>query len=242
MATMLSTNSPPDSGFIPRKEFLKDIRVPNTISLLTFSGPNLVKLYSFPPIAVTALRCWFDQQNLTITYREDLDLDFREFGLDGKPWASPKSPRSEKLLVDIITLIYQQGFIFLSTLDYGRESDDRLAVAFVKPDIPIPAGRSASPHLPSTPNAAGSTSASNHAAPRTNLFAISFVSATGLRVINPPLSSTPAILQTVRASWPRGVISEKKLPDGPYEFKLKGYRCEVPQFQLSGVSHIQLPI
>lgn len=46
-----------------------------------------------------------------------------------------------------------------------------------------------------------------------------------MRVISPPRDSTPAILQAVRGSWPRGVISEKKVGDSAYEFKLRGYRC-----------------
>jgi hypothetical protein len=32
-------------------------------------------------------------------------------------------------------------------------------------------------------------------------------------------------LQAVRGSWPRGVVSERKIGDASYEFKLKGYRC-----------------
>jgi hypothetical protein len=55
-----------------------------------------------------------------------------------------------------------------------------------------------------------------------------------LRVIAPPLHSTPAILQAVRGSWPRGVVSEKKVGDNCFEFKLKGYKC---MFFLSRAMH-----
>lgn len=53
-------------------------------------------------------------------------------------------------------------------------------------------------------------------------FALSFPSSTLLRVINPPLSNSPAILQAARSGWPRGVISENKEGDQTYEFRLKG--------------------
>lgn len=49
-----------------------------------------------------------------------------------------------------------------------------------------------------------------------------------MRVISPPRDYTPAILQAVRGSWPRGVVSEKKVGDSAYEFKLRGYRCTFP--------------
>jgi hypothetical protein len=59
------------------------------------------------------------------------------------------------------------------------------------------------------------------------VFAISFISEDHLRVITPPRQSAPASLQTVRGSWPRGVLSEKKVGENVYEFKLKGYGCNV---------------
>ena len=46
-----------------------------------------------------------------------------------------------------------------------------------------------------------------------------------MRVICPPLNSTPAVLQAVCASWPRGIMDERKVGDAAYEFKLKGYSC-----------------
>jgi hypothetical protein len=150
--------------------------------------------------------------------REDIAQQMCEIVLGGKPWASGKSLLTEKLLVEIFAVIYQHGYTYLSAIDYGRESDDRLAMAFSKPAV-----RSLSP-LSSTgsPNPA-SSSLNNHG--RRIPFALSFVSATVLRVIAPPLHSTPAILNAVRGSWPRGVVSEKKVADNCFEFKLKGYKC-----------------
>ena len=52
-------------------------------------------------------------------------------------------------------------------------------------------------------------------------FGISFSSMTQLRVVSPPLSITPAILQVVRSAWPHGVISDKRNGDACYTFKLK---------------------
>lgn len=54
-------------------------------------------------------------------------------------------------------------------------------------------------------------------------FAVSFPDKSSLRVINPPLHSTPAILQALRSAWPRGTSSENKIDTSSYEFKLKGY-------------------
>jgi hypothetical protein len=226
---MQTTNSPKDSGFTPRKEFIKDLRIPKTFSLLAISGPHLVRLYSFPPLITDALRRLFDRHALLVGFREDVGIHFSEFALEGKPWANPKNPRNEKLLVDIVTTICHHGYAFLSTLDYGRESDDRLAVAFSKASAsPITPGRSVSPVpvLPSSDPRGSGGSISNPTSTQWIQFALSFASGTLLRVINPPLQSTPAILQAVRTSWPRGVVSEQKLGDGLYEFKLKGYKCK----------------
>src|SRR6267154_2136289 len=48
--------------------------------------------------------------------------NFHELALEGKPWSSPKSMRSEKLLIKIK---------FLTTMDYGREQDDRIILSFL---------------------------------------------------------------------------------------------------------------
>ncbi|KAG0709040.1 hypothetical protein DFH29DRAFT_354608 [Suillus ampliporus] len=209
-----------DSGFIPRKEFIRDQRATSIFSLLAISGSSCVRLYSFPPDVIAALRRLLDHFYLNAGFREDTLQNLCEFTLTQKPWNSPKSPRTERILLDIFAVIYRFGYTILSTVDYGRERDDRLAISFSRLLTP------ASPALPFAPAPAGSGSNLSHQTglqiERRMPFAISFVSQTIMRVINPPLNATPAILQAVRGSWPRGVLSEKKT-DNAYEFKLKGY-------------------
>jgi hypothetical protein len=218
-----------DPGFTPRKEFIKSIRVSNTFSLVVLSSSNLIKLYSFPNTSVTALRNFLDVFNLTLAYHEDVNLHLSEFTIDGKPWTNPKSPATEKLLVDVVTIIHQQGHTLLSSIEYGRDINDRLIMVFSKPEHP-PTASEHPPMRPSSPNQPRSRSptvdiASAQVPHHSNIFALSFDSGKALRVINPPLSSTPAILQSIRSSWPKGILSERKLADGPYEFKLKGSKC-----------------
>ncbi|KAG1755111.1 uncharacterized protein EDB91DRAFT_1042313 [Suillus paluster] len=211
-----------DSGFIPRKEFIRDQRATSLFSLLAISGSSCVRLYSFPPDVIAALRRLLDHFYLNAGFREDTLQNLCEFTISQKPWNAPKSPRTERILLDIFAVIYRFGYTILSTVDYGRERDDRLAISFSRLLIPAPA----SPGLPFAPAPAGSGSNLSHQTglhiERRMPFAISFVSQTIMRVINPPLNATPAILQAVRGSWPRGVLSEKKT-DNAYEFKLKGY-------------------
>ncbi|KAJ2918986.1 hypothetical protein MD484_g1380, partial [Candolleomyces efflorescens] len=60
-----------------------------------------------------------------------------------------------------------------------------------------------------------------------------------MRVISPPLHLTPAILQAVRGSWPRGVVSEKKVGENCFEFKLKGYKWfQQDNFATDSLQHI----
>ncbi|KAH6902816.1 hypothetical protein BKA70DRAFT_1434434 [Coprinopsis sp. MPI-PUGE-AT-0042] len=142
--------------------------------------------------------------------------------MDGKPWANAKSVTTEKLLLDIFAIIYHAGYSFLSNVDYGRDHDDRLAMAFSRPS----ASEEASP---------SSTGSLKKRVP----FALSFASTTLLRVISPPLHLTPAILQAVRGAWPRGVVSEKKVGDNCYEFKLKGYKWfQQDNFASDSLQHI----
>lgn len=217
-------NTPQDPNFTPRKEFIRDQRTTSAFSLLAISGSGLIRLYSFPAPLIASLRRLLDQQSLTAASREDGPQSLYEFTLDGKPWSSPKSVQSEKLLVSILSIIYQHGYSFLSTIDYGREHDDRLAIAFSKP-ASFSSSLASAPPSP-LPNGSGSNlSHSTGERVRRVPFALSFPSATLLRVISPPLHSTPAILQAVRGSWPRGVVAERKIGDASYEFKLKGYKC-----------------
>jgi hypothetical protein len=222
-----SMSSPPTipPPFIPRKEFLQGPKhIKNSFSLLAISGPNCVRLYSFATDAVQTLRRVLEQYAPILTAREDLPNSLFEFSLDKKPWANPKSVPSEKLLVDILVAVYQCGYTYLSTIDYGREADDRLVMAFSKPE-PI------APPFPSNAtgarNESSSSTSSEKPLERLVPFAISFSSMTVMRVISPPLHLTPAILQACRGAWPRGVVSEKRVSQNSYEFKLKGYGCKL---------------
>ncbi|KAF8559245.1 hypothetical protein OG21DRAFT_714339 [Imleria badia] len=218
---MQPVSSLTDSGFVPRKEFIRDQRTTSDFSLLAISGSSFIRLYSFSLEVIADLRRLFDHFYLNAACREDTTQKLCEFQLHGKPWASPKSARTERILLDILAVIYRHSYTILSTIDYGRERDDRLAISFSRlssPSLPIP---------PHSPIPAGSGSNLSHGTgskhERKTPFAISFISSTVMRVIYPPLNSTPAILQAVRGSWPRGVVSEKKVGDAAYEFKLKGY-------------------
>ncbi|KAG2754581.1 hypothetical protein P692DRAFT_20869891 [Suillus brevipes Sb2] len=225
-----------DSGFIPRKEFIREQRATNIFGLLAISGSSCIRLYSFPPDVIAALRRLLDHFYLTGGFREDIQQNFWEFTITQKPWNAPKSPRTERILLDILAVIYRFGYTVLSTVDYGRERDDRLAISFARP-LPY-----SSPAMTSAPAPAGSGSNLSHQTgqqtERRMPFAISFVSQTIMRVINPPLNATPAILQAVRGSWPRGVLSEKKT-DNAYEFKLKGYKWfQEDTFATDSLRHI----
>ena len=225
---MQPVSSLTDSGFVPRKEFIRDQRTTSDFSLLAISGSSFIRLYSFSLEVIADLRRLFDHFYLNAACREDTAQKLCEFQLHGKPWASPKSARTERILLDILAVIYRHCYNIVSTVDYGRERDDRLAIAFSRlsaPPLAFP---------PHSPIPAGSGSNLSHGTggkhERKTPFAISFISSTVMRVIYPPLNSTPAILQAVRGSWPRGVVSEKKVGDAAYEFKLKGYSCEYTIF------------
>ncbi|KAI0335359.1 hypothetical protein GY45DRAFT_1333776 [Cubamyces sp. BRFM 1775] len=200
--------------FYPRKEFIRDQRVVSSFSLLTLAGNGAVRLYSFPNSVINALRRFFDTHKLSYGCRENPTTHLFEFSLDQKPWANIKTLMSEKLIVSIFSIIFQYGYSFLSTVEYGREHDDRVAIAFSRPTIAP--NSSAIPIMPNI-----STSTLPHAGPM--IFAISFPTPRVLRVIEPPLPFTPAILQAVRNTWPRGIADEKRLGD-TYEFKLNGYK------------------
>lgn len=203
------TVSPPDSGFAPRREFLRENHVASSFALLAVAGAGAIRLSSFPTPLVEAVKRTLEQRAVIRTIREEVELDMYEFNIENKPWTNSKNIESERLLVEILAVIFQHGYNFLSTIDYGREHDDRVSIAFSKPLYPVT-------------SRSGSDGLGLMRVP----FALSFPSATVLRVINPPLNSTPAILQGVRSAWPRGVISEKNVADKCFEFKLKGYKCE----------------
>ncbi|GLB36319.1 hypothetical protein LshimejAT787_0306070 [Lyophyllum shimeji] len=224
---LAALNSPPDPGFVPRKEFIREQKPAlNSFAIVAIAASSCVRLYSFPPSVVTTLRTLLESQKLLAAFREDVIQNLCEFVLDGKPWASPKSVKAEKLLLDILAVVYHCGYTYLSSLDYGRESDDRLAMAFSRPSA-SPAGSRGGTPLPASASPfreSSSSFSSDKSKTRRVPFALSFLSPTVMRVIAPPLHLTPAILQAVRASWPRGVVSEKKVGDNSFEFKLKGYK------------------
>ena len=222
--------------FTPRKEFLRQTAHPlNSFALLTFSSSSLIRLYSFPPPVVTTVRRLLQHRNAASAYREDALNGYCEFTLIGKPWSHAKSVKSERLVVTVLAVVLQHGYSLVSPLDYGRETDDRLALAFSKSLSSVPRSSGslsnhtspASPFHRSSPQSPGLISPS-HTSLYVVPFAVSFASSTTMRVISPPRDSTPAILQAVRGSWPRGVVSEKKVGDSAYEFKLRGYRCTFP--------------
>jgi hypothetical protein len=226
----MSPISPADTNFVPRREFIRDQRPASVFSILALSGAALLRLYSFPTDTILALRRHLDSIHAILGSRELPQDNFHELSLDGKPWSNPKSMRSEKLLIEIIDVIHHTGHNFLTTMDYGREQDDRIIMSFSRtlptPSLASPLS-SAAPHPPFHSMTMSNDSLSVAPHPVKLLFAISFISQSHLRVIAPPLHLTPAILQTVRGSWPRGVVSEKKVAENVYEFKLKGYKCNV---------------
>ncbi|KAJ3883055.1 hypothetical protein F5051DRAFT_487407 [Lentinula edodes] len=212
-----------NSSFVPRKEFqIAPRRNPSSFSLLCFAGSNMLRLYAFPSSVVSAFRRFFDKRihfYLLLAEKTDHHNNFTQFELEGKLWTT-KSLATERLLVEMLNIVYQSRFTYLSTIDYGRESDDRLAIAFSRPSPPVEYPASSSSSSPKVPSLAPIPDQPRPRVP----FALSFPSATVLRVICPPLHSTPAILQAVRGAWPRGVQSEKKVGENSFEFKLKGYR------------------
>ena len=115
------TVSPPDSGFVPRPEFIRDSHVPSTFALLAIAGTNSVRLSSFSRAPLYSLRLSLESQHLLRTIREDPNVNVVEYTLEGKPWTQQKNPDSEKLFVQILAIIFEHGYRFLSTIDYGRD-------------------------------------------------------------------------------------------------------------------------
>lgn len=193
--------SPADSGFLPRREFATSNRPPNSFCLVTFTQASAVRLAAFPDDVVISFRKFLEEKELMRLFRENRDEEVVEFVLGPKFWQNPKNIETEQLLLHIITFFNLQGYTFLSTIDYGRDSGDKLTIAFTRPQGAPPTVQQL-------------------------VFAVSFNAPTFLRVLNPPLQSTPGILAAVRTAWPRGIVSENKAANTCYEFKLKGYSCE----------------
>ncbi|KZT21641.1 hypothetical protein NEOLEDRAFT_1244397 [Neolentinus lepideus HHB14362 ss-1] len=248
-----------DPPFTPRKEFMPSQHIYSTFYLMTLSGSNLVRLYRFPQDFIRVLRKHLNDRQLLTATRQNNEETCYEYTVDGRPWASPKSIGTELLIVDLLQVVLRHGFNFLSTIDYGREHDDKVAIVFSKPQrgldralvgfvssstnlgrgpSPLPNGSSTT-LAPLSP-VGGHTQLSNeHRMIQIKIpFALSFPSANILRVISPPLNSTPAIIAAIRGSWPRGVVSEKKVGE-TFEFKLKGYKWfQEDTFATDSLNHI----
>lgn len=201
----LATSPLSTATFAPRREFVKSPHPISSFYLLSFAGNSFLRLSNFPSSLVRSLKQSLDPVR---DFKDDPQQKLWEITLNGKPWASPKAVETERLILRILSRLLSHGFTFLSSIDYGRESDDKLTFVFSK----------------ATPSSGSSSLPSVVQIP----FGLSFPSPTILRAINVPLASTPTILQALRTAWPRGISQEKKLTDGCYEFKLKGYSCELP--------------
>jgi len=191
--------SPAGSNFVPRKEFAPEpVHQASSFALLAFSANNVIRLSNFPPALVKDLRERLDSIIGIHSFRENTEQKLCEIVLTGKPWSNTKAMSTEILVVQVFATVLAYGYSLLSHLHYGKEHNDRITFAFSISGVVDNLG----PLVP---------------------FALSFTSSTSLRVVCSPLHATPAILQSVRNAWPRGVTSERKLGEHCYEFKLKGY-------------------
>jgi hypothetical protein len=182
---------------------------------------------------------------------EDEDL-LAEFTLGAKFWANAKSVETEKLMIQILVLLNSQGYVLVSSIDFGREPGDKLTLVFERPlqpstSTPPQQQQQSTPGMYHMALNGSTTSHHQHGAhggsqgsaftPATGngvrqlLFGLSFTSHTSFRCIHPPLESTPGILQALRGAWPKGVEAETKSSEGCYEFKLKGYSSKQYEFE-----------
>ncbi|KAF8606346.1 hypothetical protein BDV93DRAFT_553522 [Ceratobasidium sp. AG-I] len=144
------------------------------------------------------LRCHNISPAALSALREIFGQEMRLYGEN----AESQVAESETLITNILTVLLLHQYTFLTSLDYGRQYLDKLSLTFTRP-----------------------TSLSTPAPASQSIFALSFTAPTILRVLNAPLHATPAILQSVRGTWPRGVKGERKLGGGSWEFRLKGFGC-----------------
>lgn len=242
--------SPADSGFLPRREFLPSSSKAkaSNFALLSFSNTSSLRLSAFPPSVVGAVRKFFDEKKLLKIYKdnrpplkdkENIENDrpadrpedefVAELTLVAKFWANAKTVETERLIIQILVLFNSQGYALLTSIA-GREPGDKLTLVFERPVVYHSSPQQAQPNVNGhTPGhrqsghggSTGSAIANNGV--HQLLFGISFTSPTSFRCINPPLESTPGILQALRNAWPRGVEGESKIADGCFEFKLRGY-------------------
>ena len=119
----MSTNAvppiaPSNSSILPRREFQREQRDPSTFSILAFSGSSHIRLYSFPPEVTAGVRDLLDRTREVIGHKEDVLHNYVELAVADKPWSTPKSLPTEKLVLDLFAVLCRHGFEFLSTLDY----------------------------------------------------------------------------------------------------------------------------
>ncbi|TFK57366.1 hypothetical protein OE88DRAFT_125126 [Heliocybe sulcata] len=233
-----------DVPFTPRKEFMPSQHIYSTFYVMTLTGPDLIRMYRFPDDFIRILRKHLHERKQLVATRQNNEESCYEYTVEGRPWSSPKSINTELLIVDLLHMILRHGFSFLSTIEYGRVREDKVAIVFSKPQpgldrtqvafvsssTNLGRGASSFPNGSSTTLAPQSPVVGHAQLPNERRmiqvkipFALSFPSASILRVLAPPLNSTPAIITAMRQSWPRGVVSEKKVGDA-FEFKLKGYK------------------
>lgn len=204
-------SSSPETGFVPRKEFASStIRQPSSFALLSFSSNNVIRVTNFDRSVFLELNARLHSVIGLRAFRENAEHKLGEIVLLGKPWSNARSLSTEIVIIQAFTIVLRFGYTFISQIDYGREPNDRITLVFSK----VGARTSLDSEEKSTPS-------SSQMVP----FGLSFTSATSLRVVCSPLTGTPAILQSIRGAWPKGVKAEKKLGEHCYEFKLKGYSC-----------------
>ncbi|KAJ1311869.1 hypothetical protein OPQ81_010328 [Rhizoctonia solani] len=182
--------------FQPRSEFVRTEATPQSYALVALNGADTLRCHNISRSVLSALRDAFG--NETRLYGEANDGDIAEFVFRNSPWSN-KSVRSETLIVHLFTTLLEHQYTFVTSIDYGRQYLDKLSLTFTRAASQI--GRLGGECV----------------------FALSFVTPTVLRVLHAPLHCTPAILQAVRSTWPRGVKDERKLGNGCWEFRLKGF-------------------
>lgn len=143
----MSPISPAETTVVPRREFIRNQRPSSAFSILVLSGAALLGLYSFPTDAILALQKHSMSSPALASSPTTIFTGSLLESLEGKPWSSPKSMRSEKPLIEIIDVIHHTGHKFLTAMDYGHEQDDRIIMTFSR-TFPSPSSNPA-PHPPS---------------------------------------------------------------------------------------------
>ncbi|KAG9096465.1 hypothetical protein FS749_008427 [Ceratobasidium sp. UAMH 11750] len=183
--------------FRPRSEFVRTEVNPQSYALVALNSTDTLRCHCLSPAALSALCEVFGDEMRQ--YGENAENQVAEFVFRNSPWGN-KTIRSETLLTNLFAVLLVHQYTFLTTIDYGRQYLDKLSLTFTRP-----------------------ASISNPAPATESVFALSFTAPSVLRIVAAPLHATPAILQSVRGAWPRGVKSERKLGNGSWEFRLRGF-------------------